>query len=158
MKLWQPQLGVWRPCLRIFARRWVPRWLGGKGHAAIWVIFASGVAMGIFDGLQAAPLAGIKCDVTARSSDGWMKFSGVVRTPQPIEGDYRLVVVSTASGGTSHVSQSGAFYAKADIPLILGAVVVKSNGKRTHAVHLRLRTSDGQTCEETRQPDARMTE
>jgi hypothetical protein len=96
--------------------------------------------------------------VTARSSDGWTKFSGVVRTPRLIEGEYSLVVVSTATGGTSHVSQRGAFLAKADIPLILGAVVVKAGGNRTNVVRLRLRTSDGQTCEEIRSPDAPVAE
>lgn len=75
---------------------------------------------------SAAPRDGLECAFETSKVAGGVKIEAVVETTKPAEGAYRLQLLKTSQGGTSAVTQGGAFSAAPGERVVLGTVMLDS--------------------------------
>jgi hypothetical protein len=69
----------------------------------------------------------LQCGVTTATQGGMLAIEGVLLSPSDMTGEYRLQVRSSSNGGSSNVSQGGAFAAAANATTLLGKVMLNAN-------------------------------
>lgn len=68
----------------------------------------------------------IACGVSTVTDRGMMSVEGVVQSPTALTGEYRFSLKSSGNGGSSNISQGGAFAIEAGAATTLGKVMVNA--------------------------------
>lgn len=99
--------------------------------AALMVSGAAGLALaqGGNDTAVLASADTVACGVSAVTDRGMTKVEGVFQSPTALSGEYRFAFKSSGNGGSTNISQGGAFTAMAGEPVAIGSVVVNAGSK-----------------------------
>ncbi|MFD1251552.1 hypothetical protein DEVEQU_03603 [Devosia equisanguinis] len=71
----------------------------------------------------------IACGVSTKTEHGMLAVEGVLQSPTALNGEYRFALKSSGGGGSTNVSQGGAFSAAPDAAVSLGRVMVNAGSK-----------------------------
>lgn len=109
------------------------------------ILFGGLVALGALAGAAAAsgasgPGGGLACGIDTSTERGLMTIAGVVHSPTALSGQYSLALESRGSGGSSTISQGGAFALDPGTVGTLGTVTVNAGASVTIAFTI---TSNG---------------
>ncbi len=102
------------------------------GLAALMVSGAAGLALAQSANENGATLAAtdtIACGVSAVTERGMLKVEGVLQSPTALTGEYRFAFKSFNNGGSTNISQGGAFVANANDAVSIGSVMVNAGAK-----------------------------
>jgi hypothetical protein len=93
-------------------------------------------------------MVSIECDIQTRAVSGGTEFSGIVRSPERVSGDYSFAVASAGAGGTSSVIQRGSFHIDEEQEAMVGQILIGSGARTQVTARLSIRTEFGdQTCD-----------
>ncbi len=70
----------------------------------------------------------VYCEILTNTSRGMTTLEGTLYTDGEISGSYRFKVKSAGNGGSSSISQGGEFHAGSDESVMLGRVMLSSEG------------------------------
>lgn len=88
------------------------------------LVAISGGAVAAANSNQTSPIA---CGVNTVSDRGMMSVEGIFQSQTALTGEYRFSLRSQGNGGSSNISQGGAFSADAGATIILGKVMVNAD-------------------------------
>lgn len=89
----------------------------------IALVAISGGAVAAANSNQTSPIA---CGVNTVSDRGMMSVEGIFQSQTALTGEYRFSLRSQGNGGSSNISQGGAFSADAGATITLGKVMVNA--------------------------------
>ena len=93
----------------------------------------------------------VSCSIRTTPTRHGVLIEALADAHQPAAGEYQLIITKHGRGGSSDISQGGAFEAAAQSTLTLGSAEIGlDRGDRFHAV-LTLSDAQGQICQEERQ-------
>lgn len=96
--------------------------------------------------VRVAPVPPVACSiVTTRTAYG-TRLDAVVTSQQPLEGSYDLMISKSGSGGTSQISQGGAFAAEAKTPLTLASSEIGADRSARLQATLVIHDKPGAVC------------
>lgn len=78
-------------------------------------------------GLANSSDSDLRCGVAKTSQNGMLALEGTILSPTALTGEYRFDVQSSGNGGSSNISQGGAFTAAAGESTTLGKVMINAN-------------------------------
>lgn len=78
-------------------------------------------------GLANASSSDLQCGVAKSSQNGMLALEGTILSPTALNGEYRFAIQSSGNGGSSNISQGGAFTAAAGQSTTLGKVMINAN-------------------------------
>ena len=93
---------------------------------ALPVLLGLGLAGFAVTGGQASVNAPTVCGINANSSGGMIALEAAFQSDVAVNGSYQFRVMSSGSGGSSNISQGGAFAAAANDLVKLGQVSINS--------------------------------
>lgn len=91
--------------------------------ALVALVALGGVAIANANSGQAGAIV---CGVSTVTDRGMMSVEGVVQSPTALSGEYRFSLKSNGNGGSSNISQGGAFAVEAGASRTLGKVMVNA--------------------------------
>lgn len=96
-------------------------------HSTIRLGLVALAALGVAAAATAGGTSdGFTCGVNTVADRGLVAIEGIVQSPTQLSGDYRFALRSSGSGGSTNISQGGAFVAEAATPLSLGKVTINA--------------------------------
>jgi hypothetical protein len=102
------------------------------GLVAVMISGAAGLALANGASEPAATLVAtdvIACGISTATDRGMMKVEGVFQSPTALSGEYRFAFKSSGNGGSTNISQGGAFTASAGDAVAIGSVMVNAGSK-----------------------------
>jgi len=72
---------------------------------------------------------GFACGIAATTQKGMLTLEGTVLSPMALEGSYRFALRSAGAGGSSNISQGGAFTAQPNEPALLGRMTINAGAR-----------------------------
>ena len=68
----------------------------------------------------------VQCGIAEKTESGMLSIEGKMLSSVPVDGSYQFRVQAKGPGGSSQVSQGGAFTAAANDPVVLGRMTINS--------------------------------
>ncbi|ODT83802.1 MAG: hypothetical protein ABS76_02535 [Pelagibacterium sp. SCN 64-44] len=93
------------------------------GLAALGLFATAIAAHGAIGGAEEKAFA---CGIATTTQQGMLTIEGQVLSPEPLQGSYRFSLRSAGPGGSSTISQSGAFSAQPGEPALLGRMTINA--------------------------------
>ncbi|WEK05544.1 MAG: curli-like amyloid fiber formation chaperone CsgH [Candidatus Devosia phytovorans] len=75
--------------------------------------------------------SGVECGIVRTSQGGMQQLQATILSPKAVSGEYRLTIQSASNGGSSNISQSGEFVARANEQTTLASVTVTAGARST---------------------------
>jgi hypothetical protein len=99
-------------------------------------------------GMANSPAATVQCGVTTTTNHGMLTLAGTILSPRALSGSYTVAVQSKSNGGSSNLSQGGAFTVAANQSTTIGTMMLNADARYT--VNFQI-TVDGKTqpCDDT---------
>jgi hypothetical protein len=97
--------------------------------------------------MPVSPIAGIECVIRAQADKDFLKLEAVVRSTEPIAGQYSFVVAKRSSTGDSNNTQSGAFALQGKPEQVLTSLILDRSAIGHYRAELSLQSDHGRfTC------------
>jgi hypothetical protein len=91
--------------------------------------------------------AGIECVIRARPDNDFLRLEAVVRSQEPVSGQYKFIIAKQSSSGSSNNAQSGTFALQTGPEQILTTLVLDRSAIGHYRAELSLQSDRGSfTC------------
>jgi hypothetical protein len=89
------------------------------------------------------PAPRLGCDIRSESKDGFLQLTAVVRSKDPVSGQYNLIVHKHSKTGSSENAQSGAFELTSERERVLTTTLLDHSAFGHYRAELSVRTTIG---------------
>jgi hypothetical protein len=94
-----------------------------------------------------SPTAAIECVIRAQPDNNFLRLEAIIRSAEPVAGQYSFVVAKRSSTGESNNTQSGAFALQGKPEQVLTTLVLDRSAIGHYRADLSLQSDHGRfTC------------
>ncbi len=118
-------------------------WISVAG-LSLWMAFIAGVGTATKTAVAAEGAAPrLECDIRSEPKDGFLRLTAIVRSKEPLSGQYNLVVSKHSETGSSENAQSGAFELISERERVLTTTLLDHSAVGHYHAELSVRTTIG---------------
>jgi CsgH protein len=120
--------------------RAMPTWIYLAGLIALIACVGTGPT-GVNAGKETAPR--LECDIRSEPKGDFLQLTAIVRSKEPLSGEYNLIVRKHSETGTSENAQSGAFELTLEHERVLTSTLLDHSAFGHYRAELAIKTTIG---------------